>query len=143
MDDLDQNNTISPTDIYLSVPVRLSNKTNQDLHKNTYPYDNQIFLSKEPVEPIILIQGLRFYYSPSDICNYVLSFGHLCYVANLFVSAISPTFVLLLKTHSIESARCLMSELLLHQNPICSMDSLDFQYVHSVVFNSYTLNLPY
>lgn len=141
--DENQNDPFSPTDIYLSVPVRLSNRSNQDLHRILYPYDNQIFLSKEPVGPIILIQGLRFYYSPSDICNYVLSFGDLCYIANLFISAISPTFVLLLKTHSIDSARILMSKLKLHPNPICSMDYFDFQYVHSVDFKSSSLSQRY
>lgn len=135
--------TILPTDIYLSVPVRLSNRSNQDLRKKINPFDNQIFLSKEPVGPVILIQGLRFYYSPSDICNYVLSFSDLCYIANLFISSLSPTFVLLLKTHSIKSAQTLMEKLKKNTNPICSMDILDFQYVHSVDFKSYSLSHRY
>lgn len=136
MNDLKLVDPFSPTDIYLSAPIRSPDCSNSNLRRVSYPYDNQIFLSKEPVEPVILIQGLRFYYLPSDICNYVLSFSDSCYAASLFLSAISPTFVLLLKTHSIESAQSLMANLKMNPNPICTMDYFDFQYVHSFDFKS-------
>ncbi|OHT07516.1 hypothetical protein TRFO_05131 [Tritrichomonas foetus] len=111
--------------------------------EKTPPSANQIFLSPEPEVPIVLIRDLRLYYSPSDICNYAFSLKELCSHSLLLVSATSPSFVLLQKTSTIEAAKALMSEVKKHPNPICSMDSFEFDYVHSVSFQSPSLSHLY
>ena len=119
---------IFPNEIYLSVPIRYLKKMS--------PKQKQIFLCQEAIEPIILIRDLRLYFTPKDICEYILSFKKYCSQAVLLLSSLTPSFVLVVKTFSINDAKQLMSELVKVPNPICSMDYLGFDFVHSASFKS-------
>lgn len=121
--------------IFLSIPVFSPEKFG--------PQSNQIFLSQKQISNILLIEGLRLYYSPAEICNYALSFSDTCSQSLLFLSYFDSGYLLLLNAKSKEAARSVYEFVQQHPSPICSMDEFHCYYVHSVCFMSVTLTQVY
>lgn len=110
-----------------TVPVTCADKTQGP---------NLFFLTDRAAIPLVIIRDLRLYYSPTDVCNFLQPVCEHCNHVMLLLSSISPTFVLLMSTRTIEDARLLVERLRLHPNAISSMDTLTFDYVHSYSIGS-------
>lgn len=102
--------------------------------------ENKIFLSHDATTNLVCIQGMRLYYSPSDICKFIGK--HAQYASNclIMLAEKTPTFVVLLKTKNIENSKKLVSVLNKNRTPICSLDELSYSYVKSYAIESERLS---
>jgi len=101
--------------------------------------NNYLILSEKPIMPLICVQGLKYYYTPSEICKFFESVSK--FVSNSFLipSYESASFIGLLLARNIEDAICLMSILQKNTVPICSIDILSYDFVARLCFESHSL----
>ena len=97
---------------------------------------NSIILSKIPVTNLICIQGMRLYYSPSDICNFLERHAKCAMNCLVMIAEKTPTFLILLKLKTIDEAISLVAQLRKNPTPICSLDPLTYDFVKDFDFES-------
>ncbi|EAY03316.1 hypothetical protein TVAG_173610 [Trichomonas vaginalis G3] len=102
---------------------------------------NFIHITDDPSSCLVCIQGLRLYYTPPDVCKFVNSFHTLASNCLVLLTDKSPTFTIILKAISIDSAKELLKKLKANPTPICSLDTLTYDFVQSFEFESQKLQL--
>lgn len=97
---------------------------------------NIITLGDDPSKCLVCIQGLRLYYTPSDVCKFINSYHAYSSNSIVLLTDKSPTFTIIAKGNSIDATIKMLNELNLNPTPICSLDTLSFNYVSSFEFES-------
>ena len=95
---------------------------------------NLIFLSQCASTNLILIKDLKIFYSPGDICKFLIKYSSYISSSICVLNTLKPCIGLVVKAKDIDKARFFVEKMRREEKRISSMDPLSFEYINSYNF---------